>query len=147
MYRPSSWMVLIINLPSLHPLDVVTNTLGVYWGIYGISTPKSIWHHLWFHYTQWFSCSTVLYLPSLNSLPKQLQKPVMQVFRQLPEFRQIEYNSSYFRQLRMASQAAKSVYFGQFDVWSLASLKSIQPWSSLQSCWTHIKIVSSVFCW
>ena len=34
----------------------------------------------------------------------------------------IEYNQSYFRQLRMVGKAAKSVDFWQFDVWWLAPL-------------------------
>ena len=46
----------------------------------------------------------------------------MQVFRQLPEFRQFERNSSYFRQLEMVSEVVENGYFRQFDVWRFASL-------------------------
>ena len=47
---------------------------------------------------------------------------VMQVFRQLPEFRQFEHNQSHFRQVGVVSKAVESVNFRQFHVWSLASL-------------------------
>ena len=62
---------------------------------------------------------------TMLSILKNLDS-VMQVFRQLPEFQQFEYNSSYFQQLGMVRKTVKSVYFRQFDVWWLASLVCTQ---------------------